>query len=289
MNAVDVALVASSGLLLGVLGLWAVRPPRRAARTYDGATVRKVREYQTPGALAVVEPEPEPAQLVPYNPAPAPLIRINAQNTLPVADNGPAWEFEKRTPHRTPSMEADFFVPALQAGMTAFAAGMGAGLMAWALAWSWRVPVAVCGAVFVCSWLWRLRIVDGLLWTVESIIRRDVDGDGQVGAPAPQHAYTLANPAEARSTVAQTARQQAESTRRAELLAFVHTCATHGTSERAHGVKATGPDREKYLAHRDALLALGVAQWRNADRPKAGWLLATDEEHATAVISRHVV
>lgn len=290
MNVLDLALVVAIGLLLAVLALWAVRPPRRS-RTFDGGTVRKVRQYQTPGALAVVEAEPEPESvaLAPYQPPPAPLIRINTQASLPQVDSGPGWELERRTPHRTPSLESDFAVPALQAGMTAFAVGVGAAMLAWAAAWSWRVPVAVCGATFVLSWLWRLRIVDGLLWTIETIIRRDVDGDNHIGQPTPQHAFTVANPSAARSTVAQTARQQAQDTRRAELLAFVHTCATHGTSERAHGVKATGPDREKYLEYRDALLSLGLAQWRNPDRPKAGWLLAVDEQQAAAVVSKHVL
>lgn len=293
MNALDMALVGSIGLLLAVLVLWAVRPPKRAKRSYDGGTVKQVREYKTPGELVpVTEPEPEedfnPFAVAPYQPQPAPVIRVDT-GRLPVADNGPAWELERRTPHRTPSVESDFAVPALQAGMTALAVGVGAAMLAWAAAWSWRVPVAVCGAVFVLSWLWRLRIVDGLLWTVESIIRRDVTGDNHIGQPEPQHAYTLANPAEARAQVAQTQRAQAQDTRRAELLAFVHTCTTHGTSERAHGVQATGPDREKYLAHRDALLALGVANWRNPDRPKAGWLLAVDEAQASDVISKHVV
>jgi len=290
MNAPDYALLAAIGALLAVLILYAVRPPARAKRSYDGATVRPLRQYQTPGALTVMEAEPEPESvaLAPYEPAP--VIRIETgRGRLPVADSGPGWELERRIPHRTPSLEADFFVPALQAGMTAFAAGMGAGLMAWALAWSWRVPVFVMGAVFVGGWLWRLRIVDGLLWTVESIIRRDVTGDGQVGAPTPQHAFTLANPAQARSAATQEARQTADSERRAELIAFLDRCLLVGCSESKHGIKASGPERDRFLQNRETLMQLGIAAWKNPEKPKAGWGVVVSHERARQLITKHVL
>ncbi len=281
--------VVGAGALLAVLVLWAVRPPRRAKRSYDGGTVKQVREYKTPGELVpVTEPEPEedfnPFAVAPYQPQPAPVIRVDT-GRLPVADNGPAWELERRTPHRTPSVESDFAVPALQAGMTALAVGVGAALVAWALAWSWRVPVAVCGAVFVLSWLWRLRIVDGLLWTVESIIRRDVTGDGQVGAP--QTNFALVNPAEARTEAARAERTQADDTRRAELLDFLHRCYTVGTGVRAHDANNLGPVRDRYIRLRGTLMQLGIARWKNPDKTGAGWLLTVDEEQAAAIIMRH--
>lgn len=286
MNALDLALLASIGLLMHILVAYLGRLNDRAPRrTYDGGTVKRVREYQTPGTLVPVleaEPEPESVALAPYQPNP--LIRIDT-GRLPVATEQPSWELERRTPHRTPSMEADFFVPALQAGMTAFAAGMGAGLMAWALAWSWRVPVFVMGAVFVGGWLWRLRVTDSLLWVVESIIRRDVTGDNVIGAP--QANFALVNPAQARTEAAQAQQAQAADTRRAELLDFVHRCYTVGTGVRAHDANNLGPVRDRYIRLRGTLMQLGIARWQNPDKTKAGWLLTVDEPTATEIIMRH--
>jgi hypothetical protein len=89
--------------------------------------------------------------------------------------------------------------------------------------------------------------------------------------------------------VAQENRKAADDTKRQELLAFVDRCFMAGCSEAAHGITAGGPDRRAYLERRDALLALGVASWRNAEKPRAGWKMAVSRFKARELIARHVI
>ena len=37
------------------------------------------------------------------------------------------------------------------------------------------------------------------------------------------------------------------------------------------------------------LLSLGIARWRNPERPKAGWVMAVSRERARQIIVRHVL
>jgi len=254
------------------------------ARSYDGGRLEvvKLKRHQT--SLAYAEPEPEPAQLVPYLPPdPAPVIRVN----LPQAAPEPTWSAERRTLNRTPAVATDFGIPALQASFTALCCTTMAGLLSWALDWSWRVPVAVLALSLGGAWLWRLRFADNLLWTIETLTRHDLTGDDQVGAPQPAPAYTLANPCAARSEVAAETRQAAKDSERADLLVFLDTCFLKGTSESAQGIAAG--DRADYLKRRDALLALGIAAWKNPTRPKAGWRIAVSRERARQIITKHVL
>jgi hypothetical protein len=275
--------IAAAGILVMVaVAILATRANERALkRTFEAGRleVRDLKRYDLHGDLLPAEPEPERG-LTQYQPQP---ISVR----LPRAEDGPSWELERRQAQRTPALESDVFVPGLQAVFTAVAAGIGSGLIAWALEWSWKVPVVILGLSLAGAWLWRLGVVSALLWQVESVMQRDFTGDGVAGKPA--HAFTVANPQQARADVAQQQRTSEQDEKRARLLAFAHRCFTHGTSERAHGVAATGPDRDRYLECRDVLLSLGLAQWRNPERPKAGWVMVGDEAGATDVISRHVL
>lgn len=227
-------------------------------------------------------------ELVPYT-EPArrswPIIRID----LPTADDdpAPAMTWEKRTAQRTPTTDTDVAVPMLQAVFTALAAGIMAGCLAFVFGWPVRVVALVFGVALASSWLWRLRLADSLLWATESITGRDVNRDGAIGRPA--QSFTLANPAQARSDAAQHVATAEHEAARAELLAFVHRCYTVGTSEGAHGVKASGPDRAAYVRQRDVLMSLGVATWRNPERPRAGWKMAVSYARAAELIARHVL
>lgn len=272
----------------GALSAYVHTGTTRRTRRYDAGTVRPLRRLPVEGQLlpavqddGALVPYSGGGQLAPYAPNP-PVIR------LPSADTGPGWELTRSTPNRQPTVASDFTVPALQAAMTAVAFGIMAGLLAWALAWSWRVPVAVCGLAFGVGWLWRLRIVDGLLWRIEAITRHDLDGDGVAGQPQPQRGYTLLNPSDARTEAAKAQREDEGTARRAELLAFLHRCYTVGTASRKHGVTAgSGEAYTQYNEHRAALFTLGLAKWKG-DSPNAGWVLTLDEAQAVAVITKHV-
>jgi len=155
------------------------------------------------------------------------------------------------------------------------------------LGWSWRVPVVVGALTLAGSWLWRLGVVDRLLWTVESFTGKDVDGDGVTGRPA--ISFTLANPGQARQDVAREVRQTAQSAEQAELLQFVDACFMKGCGEHAHGVKASGPARQAFIAKRDALMALGVAGWKFPGNPKGGWKLLVSRQRARQLLQKHVL
>jgi hypothetical protein len=258
-------------------------------RRFDGGSLAPVDKYDLRGELLPPEPKKDGRQLAPYTP---PTIRINGKEEprYPAGEqHAPSgWELTRQTAERTPDRITDVVVPGLQALLTAVAFGCGAGLISWAFGWSWRVPVAIMGLALIIGWLWRLRIVDGLLWRIETALRRDLTGDGHTGPP-PAQPFTVVDPAQARATSHQVQQADAESEKRDELLAFLARCYTHGTSEASHHVKAGGPDRDRYLACRDTLLHLGVAAWKNAARPRAGWILTMSETDAEAVIMRHVL
>lgn len=224
-----------------------------------------------------------------------PVVRHEAAGSLPEVirlmlpradDDSPGFRIERRTPSRTPALESDVYVPALQSFGTAIAACITVGLLAWAFGWSWRVPVVLCALALAGAWLWRLRVMDSLLWVIESATGLDTPKQ-QTGTPL--HDFTLKNPSVARQTAHRAATDSAQSSRRNELLRFTAQCYTLGTSEQAHGVKAGGPDRAKYVDSRDALLALGVAAWRNPERPRAGWVMAVSQSEAMNLVSHHTL
>ncbi len=230
---------------------------------------------------------PEPGhELVPYTEAPRrwPVIRLD----LPQAeeDAPPAMTWEKRTAQRAPTTDADVAVPVLQAFFTALAAGLMAACCALVFGWPWRTVALVAGVTLAVSWLWRLRLADSLLWATETLTGH-VNAAG--AAPRAGHAFTLANPAEARTEAQRDTRTAENEAAKTELLAFVHRCYTVGTAEMAHGVKAGGPDRTAYLRNRDCLLSIGIAAWKNPERPKAGWKMAVSYARAQELIGRHVL
>ncbi len=202
-------------------------------------------------------------------------------------DDRPALELTRRRLQRQPSVEVDFGLPALQAFGTALAVTLGVAVCALAWDWSGRVVAAVFALSLAAGWFWRLRWVDGLLWSVETLAGRDVNHDGVVGRPARD--FALVNPAAARAEADQAVTATEREAERAELLAFVHRCYTVGCSEASHGVKATGPDRAEYVRRRDALLALGIARWRSPGRPRAGWVMAVSYKKALELVGRHVL
>ncbi len=229
--------------------------------------------------------------LVPINTQPAQVIGINLPQPGRVDetadDDTPSSEYERRRVQRAVTWESDVRVPAAQACLTALAFGVMAGLLALAFGWSWRIPAVVLALALAVSWLWRLRLVDGLLWEIETVTGRDLNHDGHKGNPARD--YTLANPHDARQQAQRSQRTSKAEQDRAALVQFIHRCYTAGCSEAAHGVKATGPDREQYVKARDVLLSLGVAAWRNPDRPHGGLRMVVVEAEVLALVSQHVL
>lgn len=218
-----------------------------------------------------------------------PTVRIDGQR-LREAGPTPAYTVERKEARATATVETAVTVPALQAAFTAIAAGICAGLLAWAMGWPWKVPAVVLALGLALGWVWRLRFADSLLQRVETFTGLDLDGNGHIGpAATPARAFTVAQPATARAAAATAQREATASARQVELLEFVRRCYLSGCSEAAHGVKATGPDRETYTAARDTLIRLGVAGWRNPERPRGGWRMLVKQDEALAIVARHTL
>lgn len=226
------------------------------------------------------------AELLPA--ADAPTIHVGGQR-LPPAGAVPAYTVERREARAAATVETSVVVPGLQAVFTAAAVAICAGLLAWAAGWGWRVVVVLAALSLAAAWVWRLRFADRLLQRIETFTGLDVTGDGVIGPATAAHAYTVANPATARASATAAHAAATSSTEQAELLEFVRRCYLSGCSESAHGVKATGPDRETYTAARDTLFALGVAAWKNPNRPKGGWRMLVSESEALAIVAAHVL
>jgi len=208
-------------------------------------------------------------------------LRGYGNSDAPTADAG---LLETLTPARAPDVKADFVTPALQSLFSGGIGGLAGALIAWraeqdVLLWA---AIGFVG-VLAAAWAFSLGLVRDLLWTVERVGRLDLDGDGERGRPG----LLVVNAPAAQADVAKTQRAAERQQRLAELIAFVRRCATVGCSESAQGI--TPARRAVYLDHRDTLLRLGVARWKNAERPRLGWELAVSPAEAIVVIKRHVL
>ena len=150
------------------------------------------------------------------------------------------------------------------------------------LLWQWNPISGAVGAVGLAIFAWRILKADGLLTRLETITGRELDGIPGIGKPGPP---TLLNPGESRRDVSQQETRTSDVPRMKE---FVARCFYEGTSEGAQHIKPNTTDRENYVECRDALLALGLARWRNETNHSAGWDVVLDIEKTLAKIEKHV-
>lgn len=223
------------------------------------------------------------AEIVPYNPQQAPVIKIDtrsARQTEPAPRT-----IETRTVRKDPDQMTGVSIPFRQAVITTVMVTVGVGALAWGLGWSARVVLVVFGISTVVSWFWRLGLADGLVWNIENLTNTDLNHDGAVGKPS----YALLNPWQAKNDAAAIVRTTEQDSRADELIRFYRTCATIGTSEGKLGVKPSPAARAAYTEKRDTLLALGVARWKDSTRPRLGWEVTLDPQQAETLIRRHVM
>lgn len=244
-------------------------------------TERSLSRQQIEGELLPALPEDVRPRML------APVIQLH----LPPAgqEDEAVAQYETRKAQRAVTWESDVKVPAAQAWLTACAFGIMAALLAWAAGWSWRVPVIVFAVILALAWLWRLRLADALLWQIETITQRDLDGDRQVGRPTVNAAPVLVNPSEARATAGRIQQANAAQAELVDLLAFVTKCANVGTSESAQGIPPAPTARAAFARKRDILIDLGVAAWRDPERRRLGWQLTMAPAQATPILRRHVM
>jgi hypothetical protein len=150
------------------------------------------------------------------------------------------------------------------------------------LLWEWRPVAGVIGAVGLIVFAWRILLGDRLLWRLETITGRELDGIPGIGKPGPP---TLLNPGESRRDVSQQETRTSDVPRMKE---FVTRCFYEGTSEGAQHIKPNTAERDNYVECRDALLALGLAHWRNEANHSAGWDVVLDIEKTLAKVEKHV-
>ena len=130
---------------------------------------------------------------------------------------------------------------------------IGAAALALPFGWPAKGRPGYFGLSLVLAWFWRLGFADRCCGRVENWTGKDLDGDGSTGRPALQ--FATINGATARATVARpephrmTLRRARRRYRRLWTVAYLP-----GTSEGTHGITASGPDRDNYVACRDELL-----------------------------------
>jgi hypothetical protein len=256
------------GLLGGLSQLEAARRRRMLADVTRPATVRR---FDFTGELL---PREETSL------GPVDYRRIPAADPV-------GYERTTQQARHTPTVETSFVIPALTATGTALALTIAAGALALALHWPARTVLIIFALALAGGWFWRLGFADKVLWSVESWTGKDFDGDHNIGRPA--LGFATVNGATARATVARATAQNDTEARQTALQAFVDRCYLSGTSEAAHGITASGPDRVNYVACRDELLKLGLATWKNPHRPKSGWQLTTDPATCKGIVAGHVL
>ena len=199
----------------------------------------------------------------------------------------PGYTVTSAQPRHVHNLETGFLVPLATAMGTAICITIATGAMAWAFGWPAKTVLVTFALALVVGWAWRLGVADKLVWSLEQWTKNDLDHDGAIGRPAV--GYAVVNPGQARATVAQQAAQNATETRTAALQAFCDRCYLSGTSEAAHEVQASGADRDAYVACRDVLFSLGLAEWKNPERQKSGWRMTTDPATCKGIIANHTI
>ena len=93
--------------------------------------------------------------------------------------------YEKRYPHRPPTVQADVVVPGLQSAISGTIVGVLGGAGAGIAGSPHALLIgAMIGAGGVgVAWLILLREHRASLWQLERIVGRDLDGDGHIGTP----------------------------------------------------------------------------------------------------------
>jgi hypothetical protein len=212
------------------------------------------------------------------------------QQAAPVSYAAP--EIVTQTPTGTArSLQSDVAVPMAQAGFSGVVGAILAGGVAANLHAENVLSWALAGFALGLAGVWALNLWQShrLLWKVEKIVGRSLDGDPFVGEPPDSGHVLLVNPDKARAQVAQAQAETARRVKTSDLLTFWTRCHTQGTAQRAHGIDAgSGVAFDRYNEMRDTLLRLGLAEWRNPASPKAGWRVVGDMAEGGALLAKHV-
>lgn len=120
--------------------------------------------------------------------------RQTFKQTIPgITPTSPAmfdgYDYEKRQPAREPSLQGDVLVPAAQSLLTGLAIGVPSAAVMGMLGYDTGASLATGAAIGLTAisvtWLIKMDAHSRLLWLVESVTGRDIDGDGETGEPEP--------------------------------------------------------------------------------------------------------
>jgi len=99
-----------------------------------------------------------------------------------MGDAPPGSEYSRETPAADLStIESGVRVPLAQAAITGVVAFLLAGLAGLRYGWHWTSPVVFGVAGFCLAWWGLLVNTRRLLKTIESVVGKDLDGDGEIG------------------------------------------------------------------------------------------------------------
>jgi len=185
-------------------------------------------------------------------------------------------------------MESDVLVPFFQSLLTGLLAGLLAALGArllldWELSLATEAGALVGLLITMLVWLQRLQVFSQLLWRIESRAGLDLNADGVVGQPR----ALVVNPDAAAARARKVRFELEAGVTRRQLEDFLRQAYQVGTSESAMGI-APGR-RGEYVAMRDLLMQLGIADWKNPLNPRAGWELVVPAEEAFNILHQHVI
>ena len=173
-------------------------------------------------------------------------------------------EYERSVtePARDPALSSDFVLPLLQSVVSGVLVG---GLVVVAGGGGWRSFWLAFFAVALVAWLWTLNTAREALWRLESVLQKDIDGDGVAGVPEERPVVRVE--VEAGSHLALIDFHGLTSV--AQLQTFARLALEGDLNERA--VKgALELARPEWQALRDDLLSRGLLVWNVANSRKHG-------------------
>jgi len=188
---------------------------------------------------------------------------------------------ETSKPARSADLASDVAVPLAQAGLTGLFVSGVVTFIVWRQDWRGDLVALFVGVALVVAtvvWVLLLAQTRRMLWGVERLVRRDLDGDQVVGRPPPPRDRLLVlNAGQGQEQRAQLER----AARVGQFRDFVAQLPMRGTSLRAWEREL---GRDVYVEFRDAMLRCGWARWRSDDQ-RQGWELTTSVDDILSRIS----
>lgn len=186
----------------------------------------------------------------------------------------PGATLDREQPARPAGIVADLLVPlgqsAVTGGLLAGVVVIGLGAVTdWRGGELLRLWFGLALGVTSAAWLLLLQETRRLLWGIERLAGRDLDGDRTVGKPRERLVLVNAD----KSAAVETTTDAAE--RRSQFAQFVEALPIRGTAERAW-IPVLG--RGQYVEYRDTLIRLGWARWTSKGTRRkgaGGWELTT--------------